>query len=267
MLHTADAEVTEVHMSLWKRILDTLIDPNIILLLMSLGVLGITVEIFNPGLIFPGDVRRDLRSSSASSASQVLPVSWAGLLLMLLAAGFFAAEPFLPSHGALTLAGLVSFVFGSLMLFDPAGSAYQVSLWVVLAIAGTLAALLRLRDVEGHPGAAASRRPGTRSMIGELGVVRRRSTPRARVRARRALARAAGGRSRSRRPATPVVVEALDEVLVLAVRPVAEARRPATPPTQSSVVAAPASPSSPSSSSCCPPVRRGQGRCANTSAA
>ena len=49
VLHTAGAEVTEVHMSLWKRILDTLIDPNIILLLMSLGVLGITVEIFNPG--------------------------------------------------------------------------------------------------------------------------------------------------------------------------------------------------------------------------
>ena len=56
VLHTADAEVTEVHMSLWKRILDTLIDPNIILLLMSLGVLGITVEIFNPGLIFPGTI-------------------------------------------------------------------------------------------------------------------------------------------------------------------------------------------------------------------
>ena len=48
MLHTAGAEITTIHMSLWKRILDTLIDPNIIVLLLSLGALGITVELFNP---------------------------------------------------------------------------------------------------------------------------------------------------------------------------------------------------------------------------
>ena len=52
-LHTKDAEVTEVQMSLWKRILDTLIDPNIITLMLSLGALGIIVELYHPGLIFP----------------------------------------------------------------------------------------------------------------------------------------------------------------------------------------------------------------------
>jgi membrane-bound serine protease (ClpP class) len=63
---------------------------------------------------------------------------------MLLAAGFFVAEAFVVSHGALTLAGAVTFVIGSLMLFDPAGDAYQVSLWTALGIAATLALLLGL---------------------------------------------------------------------------------------------------------------------------
>ena len=61
---------------------------------------------------------------------------------MLLAAAFFVAEAFVPTHGALTVAGGITFVLGALMLFDPAGEAYQVSLPVALAIAGTLALLL-----------------------------------------------------------------------------------------------------------------------------
>ena len=56
VLHTANAEQTEVKMSLWKRILDTVIDPNIVVLLMSLGLLGITIELYSPGLILPGTV-------------------------------------------------------------------------------------------------------------------------------------------------------------------------------------------------------------------
>lgn len=73
---------------------------------------------------------------------QVLPVSLAGLLLMILAAAFFVAEAFVPTHGALTVAGAVTFVLGALMLFDPAGDAYQVSFPVAIGIAGSLALLL-----------------------------------------------------------------------------------------------------------------------------
>src|SRR5919109_4966653 len=99
VLHTAGAEVDTIDMSLWKRILDTLIDPNIIVLLMSLGVLGITVELFNPGLVFPGTVGA-VSLIVGLFGLQILPVSWAGVLLLLLAASFFAAEPFITSHGA-----------------------------------------------------------------------------------------------------------------------------------------------------------------------
>jgi membrane-bound serine protease (ClpP class) len=141
VLHTAGARIDRVDMSLWKKALDLLIDPNIIALMLSLGLIGILVELWNPGLILPGTVGA-ISLIVGLYGLQVLPVSAAGLLLMLLAAGFFVAEAFLPSHGALTLAGAVTFVIGSLILFDPAGDAYQVSLWTALGIAGTLVLLL-----------------------------------------------------------------------------------------------------------------------------
>ena len=66
------------------------------------------------------------------------------MLLLLLAAGFFVAEMFVVSHGALALAGAVAFVIGSLMLFDPAGENYQVSLQVALGVAATMALMVGL---------------------------------------------------------------------------------------------------------------------------
>ena len=176
VLHTAGAEIETVEMSVWKRILDTIVDPNIIVLLLSLGVLGITVELFNPGLIFPGTVGA-ISLIVGLFGLQVLPVSAAGVLLMLLAAAFFAAEPFVMSHGALALAGAACFVIGSLMLFDPAGPAYQVSLWVAIAIAGTFALLMIFAVTKIVQ--ARRRRPvtGKEELVGEVGVVRRALDP------------------------------------------------------------------------------------------
>jgi membrane-bound serine protease (ClpP class) len=176
VLHTAGAEVDTMQMSIWKRILDTLVDPNIIVLLLSLGTLGITVELFNPGLIFPGTLGA-ISLIVGLFGLQVLPVSAAGVLLMLLAAAFFAAEPFVMSHGALALAGASCFVIGSLMLFDPAGPHYQVSLSVALAIAGTFA-LLSVFAVTKI--VQARRRPavtGQEELVGQVGVVRKAVDP------------------------------------------------------------------------------------------
>jgi membrane-bound serine protease (ClpP class) len=171
VLDTKDAEVTEVEMSLWKRILDTLIDPNIIALMLSLGALGIIVELWNPGLIFPATLG-GICLIIGFYGLQVLPVNWAGVLLMLLAAGFWGAEPFVMSHGALALAGAVSFVFGALLLFDPAGSGYQVSLPLAIGIAGSIAlflafAVAKVVQVRRQPVAV-----GTSNLVGTAGVVR-----------------------------------------------------------------------------------------------
>jgi membrane-bound serine protease (ClpP class) len=176
VLNTAGASIDTVEMSLWKRILDTLIDPNIIVLLMSIGVLGITIEILNPGLILPGTVGV-ISLIVGLFGLQVLPISWAGLLLMILAAGFFAAEAFVPSHGALALAGAVSFVVGSLMLFDPAGEGYQVSIWVALAVGGTLGLVTAIVVTKVVRARRAPTKTGREEMIGEIGMVRSAVAP------------------------------------------------------------------------------------------
>ncbi|HYZ19990.1 MAG TPA: nodulation protein NfeD [Gaiellaceae bacterium] len=176
VLHTAGAEIDRVDMSLWKKILDTLIDPELIVLFLSIGTLGLIVELWNPGLIFPGTVGA-ISLILGLFGLQVLPISAAGLLLMVLAFGFFASEAFLPSHGALTLAGASCFVLGALLLFDPAGESYEVSLTVVLAIAGTLALMMafvafkivqvrRLRPVTGQD-----------ELAGQVGVARQALDP------------------------------------------------------------------------------------------
>jgi membrane-bound serine protease (ClpP class) len=172
VLHTAGAQIEEVEMSFWQRARDLLVDPNLIALMLSVGLIGIVVELWNPGLILPGTVGA-VSLILGLYGLQVLPVSIAGLLLMLLAAAFFVSDAFVPTHGALTLAGGVTFVLGALMLFDPAGDAYQVSLPVALAIAGTLALLLgfaltRVIRVARNPAAV-----GSNQLVGVEGVVRR----------------------------------------------------------------------------------------------
>jgi membrane-bound serine protease (ClpP class) len=226
VLHTADAQIDTVEMSLWKRILDTIVDPNIIVLLLSLGVLGITVELFNPGLIFPGTVGA-ISLIVGLFGLQVLPVSAAGVLLMLLAAAFFAAEPFVMSHGALALAGAVCFVIGSLMLFDPAGPHYQVSLSVAIAIAATFALLMVFAVTKVVQARRRTPVTGREELVGEVGVVRRALDPTGLVFVHGELwqARTAG---EPLEVGTPVQVNEIAEGLVLEVSRAEPAPTPVT---------------------------------------
>jgi membrane-bound serine protease (ClpP class) len=215
VLHTAGARITTVDMSLWKKILDTLIDPNLIVLFMSIGTLGIIVELWNPGLIFPGTLGA-ICLILGLFGLQVLPISAAGLLLMILAFAFFAAEAFVPTHGAITLAGGVCFVIGSLLLFEPAGDTYKVSLPVVLAIAGTLAASMALVAFKLVAVRRAPVVTGTSELVGQAGVVRETLGPEGLVFVRGELWRART-EGDSLPPGTHVQVDRIDEGLVLEV--------------------------------------------------
>jgi membrane-bound serine protease (ClpP class) len=172
VLDTAGATIEDVEMSFWQRARDLLVDPNLIALMLSIGLLGIVIELWNPGLVLPGTVGV-ISLILGLYGLQILPVSLAGLLLMLLAAAFFVAEAFVPTHGALTVAGAVTFVFGALMLFDPAGEAYQVSLPVAIGIAGTLAILLGLALARVVRAAREPVAVGAEGLVGGEGVVRR----------------------------------------------------------------------------------------------
>ena len=166
-----ETTIERVEMSTWKRILDLLIDPNIVALMLSIGLIGLVVELWNPGLIFPGTVGA-ISLIVGLYGLQVLPVSAAGILLMLLAAAFFVAEAFIVSHGALALAGAVTFVIGALILFDPAGEAYQVSIQVALAIAGTLALLFGFAFTKAAQARLRPAAVGTHRLVGEGALVR-----------------------------------------------------------------------------------------------
>jgi membrane-bound serine protease (ClpP class) len=217
MLDTAGAKIDRVDMSLWKQILDTLIDPNLIVILMSLGVLGITIELWSPGLIFPGTVGA-ISLIIGLFGLQILPVSWAGLLLMLLAAAFFIAELFVVSHGALALAGAAAFVFGSLMLFDPAGDTYQVSLEVALAVAGTMALMVAIVVTKLVQVRRAEVVTGQEELVGQVGVVRQALDPIGLVFVHGELWRAKT-EGEPIPPGEQVRVEGLDDALTLTVAP------------------------------------------------
>ncbi|HUG65133.1 MAG TPA: nodulation protein NfeD [Gaiellaceae bacterium] len=172
VLETAGAQIEEVEMSFWQRARDFLVDPNLITLMLSIGLIGIVVELWNPGLVFPGTVGA-ISLILGLYGLQVLPVSLAGLLLMLLAAAFFIAEAFVPTHGALSVGGAVMFVLGSLILFDPAGEAYQVSMPVAVGIAASLALLIGFAMARALRAARMPAAVGVRGMVGHKGVVRR----------------------------------------------------------------------------------------------
>jgi membrane-bound serine protease (ClpP class) len=216
VLRTAGAEIEHVEMGLWKSLLDLLVDPNLIALMLSIGVLGIVVELWNPGLVFPGTVGA-VSLIVGLFGLQVLPISVAGLLLMLLAAGFFAAEVFIVSHGALALAGAVCFFIGSLMLFDPAGESYQVSTGVALAFAITLAVLFAFAAAKVWRVRRARPQTGQEELVGQLGVVRQPLDPEGYV-----LVHGELWRARTSDPPVPagepVEVTAIDDGLVLEVR-------------------------------------------------
>ena len=217
LLETAGAKIDEVEMSFWKRILDTLIDPNLIVILMSIGVLGITIELWNPGLILPGTVGA-ISLIIGLFGLQILPVSWAGVLLLLLAAGFFVAEMFVVSHGALALAGAVAFVIGSLMLFDPAGENYQVSLQVALGVAAAMALMVGLVVAKLVQVRRAEVVTGQEELIGQVGIVRQELDPVGLVFVHGELWRATTERGPIA-PGRQVRVEGLDDALTLNVAP------------------------------------------------
>jgi membrane-bound serine protease (ClpP class) len=146
-LRTAGARVVPVEMNWRQRVLSAIAHPNIAYILLTLGTLGLTIELWNPGSILPGVVGA-LSLLLAFFAFQVLPVNYAGVLLMVLGIVLLILEVKITSFGLLTLGGLVSLVLGSMMLVDSSLPELRVSLRLIvpitLSVAGILIFLVRL---------------------------------------------------------------------------------------------------------------------------
>jgi len=168
VLQTAGAPVVSIEMTLRQRLLSAVAHPNVAYLLLSLGTLALTIELWSPGAVLPGVVG-GVSLLLAFFAFQVLPVNFAGLLLILFGLLLFALEVKVTSYGLLTAGGLVSLVFGSMILMDSPAPELQLSLRIVLPVvlgfAGIAIFLVRL-------GVAAQRQravTGTAGMIDEIG--------------------------------------------------------------------------------------------------
>ena len=116
-LRTAGARVEQVEMNWRQRLLSAVAHPQVAVLLFSLGTLGLTIELWNPGAILPGIVG-GLCLLLAFFAFQILPINYVGLLLILFGLALLVAEMLTATYGLLATGGLVAMVLGALMVVD-----------------------------------------------------------------------------------------------------------------------------------------------------
>ena len=171
-LHLEDASVRSLEMTLLQNIFNFLADPNVAVILMLAGLMGLYIEFNNPGLILPG-VAGAVCLVLTGFALQILPFDWVGLLLMLVGIGLLVAEVFVASFGLLFAAGIGCFLLGGTMVFEqPELSDLTVSFWSVLvptvATLGAFAAIVVL--IVGR-GFRMSQQSGVDEMIGSVGKV------------------------------------------------------------------------------------------------
>ena len=215
-LHTAGARIESRSVPFKFRLLELLVNPNTVFLLFTLGLIGIGFELFHPGAILPGTIGAVSLIIALFGLAQ-LPINIAGLLLILLAFGLFVSEAFLPSHGALAIGGVVSLIFGGLLLFNT-NDAYEVSVPIVVftaALLGSSFAWVIGKAVQARHRAVHT---GAEEMIGALGVVRSKLDPVGHVFVKGALWRARTPDGRPLDVGERVIVDDLDG-LTLTVSP------------------------------------------------
>ena len=125
--------------TLVERFFSLISDPNIAFMLLSLGGLGLFVELLNPGLLFPG-IFGVIALVLAFFSLGTLPVNWAGVALILVAFALFVGEIFVSGFGVLGIGGGVSLVLGGLLLTSSSNPDFQVNRWLIYSVAAVLAA-------------------------------------------------------------------------------------------------------------------------------
>jgi membrane-bound serine protease (ClpP class) len=160
-LNTQGASIERMEMTRRQRLLSTIAHPQIAYLLLSLGMLGLVVELWNPGAVAPG-VIGGICLLLAFFAFQIIPVNVIGILLVILGVALLILEVKVPSFGVLGIGGLVSLLIGSVMITNEVPGvtvSYRVIVPVVLALGGIVLFLgrlalgaLRLKPVTGAEG-------------------------------------------------------------------------------------------------------------------
>jgi membrane-bound serine protease (ClpP class) len=176
-LNTTAAPIRRADMSALESFLLTITNPTIAYILLSMGSLGLLLELYNPGSIFPG-VIGGICLLLAFYALGTLPLNFAGLALIAFGLLLFGLEPFLTSHGILAAGGATSFVAGSVLLINaPEAPFLQVSLAAIAAVTAVLVGFFLVVVTA----VLSSRRrkvvTGREGLLGASGVVRRELAP------------------------------------------------------------------------------------------
>lgn len=179
-INSAGSIPREYPMNWQQRMLDFFSDPQVIFFLLIISIIGIGMEFKNPGMIVPGIVGV-IAFIIFLMAVRVLPVNFIGVLLIILSVVLFILELKFTSYGLFTIGGIISFVVGSMILFDnplpgfsiPWPTIIGVGIFVLLFVF----VLIRLALLA-HKGKVVT---GAEGMIGEKGIVLRSSGNRAQV--------------------------------------------------------------------------------------
>jgi membrane-bound serine protease (ClpP class) len=167
-LTLAGAAMQNVEMTWAQRLLSLIAHPQIAYLLFTLGALGLTIELWNPGSILPGVVG-GICLLLAFFAFQVLPVSYAAVGLILFGIALLILEVKVASFGLLATGGVISLFFGSIMLIDSPLPELQIGLGFVLPIVGALSTIILFLVYLGVQAQRTRAVTGESGMIGELG--------------------------------------------------------------------------------------------------
>jgi len=168
VLDTESKPVQNMPMTFKERLLLLLTNPTVAYILLLLGVYGLFFELQNPGTIFPGVVG-GICIILGFYALQLLPVNYAGVALILLSAFLFILEIYITSHGLLAIGGIISLVFGSLILFESDVQFLRLS-WEVIVIAVIIVAAFFIFIVSmGIHAQFRKRATGKEGLVGEVG--------------------------------------------------------------------------------------------------
>ncbi len=178
VLNTTNAVVTTLPLTLIEQLLLILANPNIVFLLLQIGVLAVLIEISNPGGWVPGFIGVTCLAL-AGYGMGILPVNWFGLAFVVIAFVLFILDIKTPTHGALTAAGTASLIVGGLVLFNSAATpAYQrVSPWLVVVVSLLTAALFAVIVSFAVRAQHAPLRTGQNTLLGQVGTVRTSIAP------------------------------------------------------------------------------------------
>jgi membrane-bound serine protease (ClpP class) len=140
-LHTTASTTVAIDMSWQQRVLSAIAHPQIAYLLLTLGTLGLTIELWSPGAILPG-VAGGICLLLAFFAFQVLPVSYAGVLLIVFGLFLLILEVKVTSYGLLGVGGVLSLLLGSIMLIDSPLPELQIGLQLIVPVTLAIASIL-----------------------------------------------------------------------------------------------------------------------------